>query len=44
MNHTSIDTQWLLTNKDSYYNVQNTPQLNSALILDNFIQEFFSQT
>lgn len=40
LNHTSFDSEWLLQNSDSYYNTENTPQLTSALILDQAIMKF----
>lgn len=40
LNHTSYDSKWILKSADSYYNVQNTPKLKSALALDRKLAEF----
>jgi len=40
LNHTSFDSEWLNDCPDACYNLQNTPQLNSAYVLDSAIQQF----
>ena len=40
LNHTSYDSQWLLDNPDSFYNLENTPQLGSAYALDDALYQF----
>ena len=43
LNHTSSDSEWLNDDDDSYYSIQNTPHLKSALILDLFLISFSNQ-
>ena len=40
LNHTSYDSEWLLDNPDSFYNLENTPQLGSAYALDDAMYQF----
>lgn len=40
LNHTSFDSEWLLESSDSYYCVENTPHLASAVALDQAIMQF----
>ena len=43
LNHTSFDSEWLLSSPDSYYNIDNTPHLAPALVLDQAIMKFSNQ-
>lgn len=43
LNHTSFDSEWLLKSSDSYYNIENTPQLITALMLDQALMKFSDQ-
>jgi glycogen debranching enzyme len=45
LNHTSFDSPWLEeeAHNNSYYNIENTPHLNSALVLDVAIQDLSEQ-
>jgi len=40
LNHTSYDSEWLQECPDACYNLKNTPQLNSAYVLDVALQQF----
>lgn len=43
LNHTSFDSEWLLSLPEAVYNPENTPQLAVALELDEAIQNFSDQ-
>ena len=42
LNHVAVDSEWLLEHPEAAYNTLNSPYLESAWVLDNFIQEFSS--
>lgn len=44
MNHTSSDSKWLLSSKDSYYSPANTPLLTTAFVLDKALNDFSNLT
>jgi hypothetical protein len=37
LNHTSTNSKWLLDDHDAAYNLENTPQLTSAFLVDQLI-------
>ena len=40
LNHTAAESEWLNESSDSYYNIRNTKNLNSALKLDLTLKKF----
>ena len=40
LNHTAVNSPWLLEIPDSYYTVKNTPHLACALLLDEELAKF----
>lgn len=36
-NHCSVDAEWLIEETNCYYNIQNSPHLNAAFVIDQFL-------